>query len=229
MVHPNVAETLPHWVTDLSNIVVVKLEDHVALKDFVVRRENVSNALVWLKQNNPHYANIHIDNEKVNALPINGNVHEHLKMTIYEDLAQNVQNAIDDECDIFNSPDNDSDLSNLEDTDDLVFTSVPDANNSSVSKSFKNELVWPTIGSVPLNEFSSPGYFSMAFPHLFPYGTCDFSMPRDKKVSFQDYIHHLMFYKDQRFCKDERFRYFIMNTEMRWESLNIGNVYVKKN
>ncbi|KAK3916877.1 ATP-dependent DNA helicase [Frankliniella fusca] len=77
---------------------------------------------------------------------------------------------------------------------------------------------------LPLNEFSSPGYLSMAFPYLFPYGRCDFSMPRERKVSFKDCIHHLMSYKDQRFAKDERFRYFIMNTQMRWESLNIGNV-----
>ncbi|KAK3918326.1 ATP-dependent DNA helicase [Frankliniella fusca] len=150
-------------------------------------------------------------------------------MNIYEELSEDVQNAIDEDDDLFIEPDTDYDTDDTDDNDELVYTSVPDSNHPSVSKSFRNELVWPMIGSMPLNEFSSPGYLSMAFPYLFPYGRCDFSMPRERKVSFKDYIHHLMSYKDQRFAKDERFRYFIMNTQMRWESLNIGNVYVKKN
>ncbi len=221
-----VADTLPHLVTDLTNIIVVKLQEEVAFKYFVVRRDNVLNALLWLKKNNPHYADIKIDSQKVNLLPSHDNVHHQLKMSIEEELSEDVKNAIDEgntDCD------DTENTEEIDDEDDIVYTSVPDSNHPSVSKSFKNELGWPEIGSMPLNEFSSPGYLSMAFPHLFPFGTCDYSMPRDKKVSLKEYIHHLMLYKDQRFAKDERFRYFIMNTEMRWESLNIGNVYVEKN
>ncbi|KAK3918325.1 Halomucin [Frankliniella fusca] len=62
-----VADTLPHLVTDLNNIVIVKLEDQVALKDFVVRRDK-------LQHNNPHYEHINIDFEKVKSLPVNDNV-----------------------------------------------------------------------------------------------------------------------------------------------------------
>ena len=34
--------------------------------------------------------------------------------------------------------------------------------------------MWPTIGGAPINEFTTEGYFSMAFPTLFPTGAADF-------------------------------------------------------
>ena len=33
---------------------------------------------------------------------------------------------------------------------------------------------WPTIGSTPINEFTTEGYISCAFPTLFPTGAADF-------------------------------------------------------
>ena len=30
--------------------------------------------------------------------------------------------------------------------------------------------MWPSIGGTPINEFQTEGYFSMAFPTLFPTG-----------------------------------------------------------
>ena len=33
-----------------------------------------------------------------------------------------------------------------------------------------SHLMWPSIGGTPINEFQTEGYFSMAFPTLFPTG-----------------------------------------------------------
>ncbi|KAK3931635.1 ATP-dependent DNA helicase [Frankliniella fusca] len=216
----NVADSLPHLLKDLSNVVVVKLNEEIHLKDFVVRKQKVLNALIWLKNNNPQYSDIHIDTLSLDELPTDSNVYEQLK-------------SIENQAQLPDEKDNESkshdDNSIPGDVDDITYTSVQDSTDISLSKTFSTELVWPTLGTTPINEFSSPGYISMAFPHLFCYGTADYSMPRKQKVPLNEYIRHLMLYHDERFAKDERFRYFIMNTEMRWTSLNIGNVYVQKN
>ncbi|KAK3911591.1 Filaggrin [Frankliniella fusca] len=209
----SVADSLPHLVAALNNVVVVKLTDKLQLPDFVVRKNVVLNALLWLKENNPNYFDLKIDYEKLNYLPDNGNVYDEL-------------NSIKSECDNDKEDDN-------EDAEDpgsfnVTYSDVPDVNQPSLRKSGDNILIWPSIGKTPVNEFSSPGYLSMAFPHLFCYGIADYSMPRMYKVSLSDYIKHLMLYSDGRFAQDERFRYFLMNSEMRWTALNVGNIYVQK-
>ncbi|KAE8739288.1 hypothetical protein FOCC_FOCC015211 [Frankliniella occidentalis] len=225
-----VADKLPHLITDISNIVVVKLQSDVTLRDFVVRKDKVLEALLWLKKHNPFYHDVKIDESNLEKLPFDRCVYKELKMTISE-RDKSEQDEKDDKTTSQIDHFSDESCDDLDDTDseDITFTSVPDSHNPTVLKSFTNQLVWPSVGTVPLNEFSSPGYMSMAFPHLFCFGTCDYSMPKKKKVLLSEYIRHLMLYKDGRFSSDERFRYFIMNSEMRWNALNIGNVYVKKN
>ncbi|KAK3932312.1 LOW QUALITY PROTEIN: ATP-dependent DNA helicase [Frankliniella fusca] len=208
----SVADKLPHLVSDLNNVVVVKLTEAVTVHDFFVRKGKVLDALVWLKDHNPSYSDIIIDYENLDTLPTDG--------CVYSDLKHSVN---------FHNDDDVGDDFENEDDSDLVFTHVPDVLNSSLKKSFNNLLIWPSLGTTPINEFSSPSYISMCFPHLFPYGKADYTVARPHKVRLSDYVQHLLLYKDGRFSKDERFRYFIMNSEMRWNSLNIGNVYVKKN
>ncbi len=43
--------------------------------------------------------------------------------------------------------------------------SIQDRQSSSNSS-----LMWPTIGGTPINEFTTEGYFRIAFPTLFPTG-----------------------------------------------------------
>ena len=85
-----------------------------------------------------------------------------------------------------------------------------------------------SIGGVPINEFTTEGYFSCAFPTLFPTGAGDFSGQRQNQVTIGNYFKHLMMYDDNRFTKHPRFRFFALNTEMRWRALQTGRVYVKQ-
>ena len=85
-----------------------------------------------------------------------------------------------------------------------------------------------SIGGVPINEFTTEGYFSCAFPTLFPTGAGDFSGQRQNQVTIGNYFKHLMMYDDNRFAKHPRFRFFAFNTEMRWRALQTGRVYVKQ-
>ena len=85
-----------------------------------------------------------------------------------------------------------------------------------------------SIGGVPINEFATDGYFSCAFPTLFPTGAGDFSGQRQNQVTIGNYFKHLTMYDDNRFAKHPRFRFFALNTEMRWRALQTGRVYVKQ-
>ena len=43
-----------------------------------------------------------------------------------------------------------------------------------------------------------------------------------------NYFKHLLRYEDGRFAKHPRFRYFALNTEMRWRALQNGRIYIKQ-
>ena len=74
-----------------------------------------------------------------------------------------------------------------------------------------------------------------AFLILFPTSAADFSAPRPRTVTIgyvaitSNTFKHLLMYKDGRFARHPRFRYFALNTEMRHRALGAGQIYVKQN
>ena len=88
--------------------------------------------------------------------------------------------------------------------------------------------MWPSIGGTPINEFTTEGYFSCAFPTVFPTRAGDFSGQRQNQVTISNYFKHLIMYADGRFATHPRFRSFALNTEMRWRAQQTGRVYVKQ-
>lgn len=87
---------------------------------------------------------------------------------------------------------------------------------------------WPTRGDTPINEFTTEGYISCAFPTLLPTGAADFVAPRQRPVTIGNYFKHLMMYGEGQFAKHPRFRYFSLNTEMRWRVLQSGRIFIKQ-
>ena len=55
-------------------------------------------------------------------------------------------------------------------------------------------------------------------------GAADFVAPRPLAVTVGNY---LLMYTDGRFSRHPRFRYFALNTEMRWWALQAGWIYVR--
>ena len=90
-------------------------------------------------------------------------------------------------------------------------------------------LNWPIIGESPINEFTSEGYIAKAFPILFPTGDADLRSPRIHDVTPNQYFKFLMKYKDQRFAKNPRFRFFAMNSLMRWMALSNSKICIRRN
>ena len=57
-------------------------------------------------------------------------------------------------------------------------------------------------------------------------GAADFVAPRPLAVTVGNYFKHLLMYADGRFARHPHFRYFAFNTEMRWQALQAGRIYV---
>ncbi len=108
-----------------------------------------------------------------------------------------------------------------------VQQSYPHQTPSSSSRTLP-VVMWPQAGDMPVNEFRTEGYMSCAFPTLFPTGAADFTAPREWQVTIGNYFKHLVLYKDRRFAQHPRFRYFALNTEMRWRALQSGRIYVRQ-
>ena len=63
---------LPPNVAQLPHLVIRKHGADNTHRDCTVRRQKVLEAITWLKDNNPFYADIQIDYEALNRLPIDG-------------------------------------------------------------------------------------------------------------------------------------------------------------
>lgn len=50
-----------------------------AFRDFKVRRDRVTRALIWLKENNSYYADIIIDYGAFQSLPLDGSIDDRLR------------------------------------------------------------------------------------------------------------------------------------------------------
>jgi hypothetical protein len=96
-------------------------------------------------------------------------------------------------------------------------------------QSENNPIAWPQINSSPINEFQTPGYIACAFPTLYPTGCADLRAERIWDIKPAEYFKHLLLYKDGRFARHARWRYFALNSQMRWRALQEGKVYVKQN
>ena len=170
-----------------------------------MRKSVVLGALLWLKHHNKYYRNVNIDYDSLTSR----NVEED------RPLLENDENSHDAESFV---PIAAQKLTELE----AVKKSVADGQKSSP----RNIVPWPPRADAPINEFVTEGYISCAFPTLFPTGAGDFLAPRERVVTVGNYFKHLMRYDDGRFARHPRFRYFALNSEMRWRALQTGRVYI---
>ena len=70
------------------------------------------------------------------------------------------------------------------------------------------------------NEFTIEGYFSLAFPTLYPTGAAEFLGQSQNEIAIGYYSKHLIMYYDGRFAKHPRFHFFALNTEMQCHAYN---------
>jgi ATP-dependent DNA helicase PIF1 len=86
-----------------------------------------------------------------------------------------------------------------------------------------------SISRTPIDEQDkSILLFSMAFPTLFPTGAGDFNHTREIKLKFEDWIKHLIRYKDGRFARHSRFRYMAFNMLLRHKSKDKASYFCRR-
>ena len=218
------ATSLPRKPSELDIILVRKEGSQNSHHDFRVRKSVVLNALQWLKENNKYYQDITIDQSTLDSLPDDGD------MTGLCGVMMEM--PVLDEEDL--QPSDEADPSD-------VSTFVPVVGKKRTEQENIEKFVqehqgtckeetfpWPKIANDSMNEFKTEGYMTCAFPTLLPTGAGDFLAPRQHGVTAGNYFKHLLRYGDGRFAKHPRFRYFALNTEMRWRALQTGKIYISK-
>ena len=211
-------------------------------RDFRVRRSVVHRALNWLVTHNQYYRSnhVHIDVNALEQLPHDGNLSQLTSITV---------ESASTEPPATNTPATGPPVADTPATSEDPYSahlpvfcshchSIYDRAGGSASVC-SGAIIKPihliiachhdvaSIGGVPINEFTTEGYFSRAFPTLFPKGAGDFSEHCQNQVTIGNYFQHLMMYDDNYFAKHPRFRFFALNTEMQWRALQTGRVYVK--
>ena len=223
------ANLLPRLPSNLDVLIVRKGTPDEQHHDFCVRKHVVEQALYWLISNNKYYqANqVRISQEVLAQLPNDGHLNG-LRSVVIEDSTSSEAEAIEESCyDGYLSRSSVPNAACSMTEEESVHKLITD--HQQTSSRFVSTMMWPTIGGTPINEFTTEGYFSLAFPTLFPTGAAEFLGQRHNPITIGYYFKHLMMYDDGRFAKHARFRFFALNTEMRWRAIQTGRVYVKQN
>jgi len=167
--------------------------------DFRVRKGCVITWLRHLKDHHPDYRYITISLDRIDALPVDGDVSSSFTAIIdHEDPVQDqpisgkpiIQDPVSAELPPLNSQ---SMVPNL----NITTTEVDLILNELAGRNSPHRLLAPSIRSTPINEAAGKDrIFAMAFPTLYPTGLADFNTPRLWKVDLNDYAQHLMCFLD---------------------------------
>jgi hypothetical protein len=184
--------------------------------DFKVRKQRITEALQWLKANNIYYKDITIDFDTLNLLPDDGDI-SHMIPSVTTDSGIAVEASHEDYY------------------ESHVVKTVFQSEQNMLAESLKGlvldedtPIAWPRVDDSPIHEFTTIGYIAQCFPTLYPFGQSDYLQPRIRKVYPQEYFRHLFRYTDGRFARHNTWRYFALNSIMRWSALTEGGVYFNK-
>jgi ATP-dependent DNA helicase PIF1 len=198
---------LPVRPSDLTSTVLFSKPTSTGIASFKANQSRIRNALLWLQANNPYYRHIVISEDNLSQIPLDGDVSQQLRHLFEND--QRVDNA----------------------EDDVVhesFIVVDDPVNNEAQVRQRLNLPYPTTSRSPIDEFRDEGFIAKAFPVLFPYGNADLNQPRNVKLTPVEYFQFLFQFRDGRFVKDVRFRYFAMNMLNRRKAITTVQLYMKR-
>ena len=236
------ATILPRLPAELDIIRVRRQGKDDTHKDFRVRRHRVEGALRWLKDNNPAYGDVVIDGARIENLPEDGEL-PNLRTVEYSETER-----IDDQ----GPAPQQLDVGETDSTDDSTVSGIilpePGVNVQAQVEAAINEVVseppegeaveaqgnvqrpvipWPTTGTTPASEFTTPYFFTMAFPCLFPYGKGDFHINRPMTCpTLHNWAEHLLWYQDGRFARHKVWKFVFHNMIMRKRALEQSRFFV---
>ena len=192
-------------------------------------------AWLWfLHAHHPDYQQVTISLDRINSLPTDGDVSLSFAAVIENTSVneepslpiQPVTDPVQPLTDQLPPPNSQSMVPNLN-----ITTTEVDLIRQEISGQRPQHptVPAPSIRLTPLDEASGKDrVFAMAFPTLYPMGQADFNDPRLRKVSLQDYARHLLCYRDGRFGRHPRWRFFVFNILMRQKAGSSARFYVSK-
>ncbi|CAH3158228.1 unnamed protein product [Porites lobata] len=202
------ATILPRLPAEVDIIHVRRQGKDDTHKDFRVRRHRVEQALRWLKDNNPAYADVVIDGARIENLPEDGELPNLRTVEFSETERTDDRGPAPQQLDAGDTDStDDSTVSGiiLPEPGVNVQAQVEAAINEVVSEPLEGEageaqrnvqrpvIPWPTTGTTPASEFTTPYFFTMAFPCLFPYGKGDFHINRPMTCpTLNNWAEHLL-------------------------------------
>ena len=181
-------------------------------RDFRVRKSVVHRALNWLVTHNQYYRcnHVHIDVNALEQLPHDGNLSQLTSITVESASTEPPATNTPATGPVADTPATSEDpySAHLPQSfvsiairsmteQEAVHQSVQERIFSPSTSSSPATMMWPLLEEYPSMSSPPKGYFSCAFPTLFPTGTGDFSGQRQNQVA-----------------KHPCFRFFALNTEM---------------
>ena len=177
-------------------------------RDFRGRKSVVHRALNWLVTHNQYYRSnhVHTDVNALEQLPHDGNLSQLTSITFEststEPPATNTPATGPPVADTpatseypysAHLPQSFVSIATRSMTEqEAVHQSVQERQLSPSTSSSPATMMWPLLEEYPSMSSPPKGYFSCAFPTLFPTGTGDFSGQRQNQVTIGNYFKHLM-------------------------------------
>ena len=246
------ADVLPRCPKDLPVIIFTVNGKGNCSKDFIVRRNKVSDALNWLtgvnkdgEPNNFLYKDVQISEQNLHEIPENGVLLNVSKV----ECGIEVNEQSDSNVDIGSGPVDFDDNQKVYISESEMGSFIP----ANIETKKEREIIeaefvkqpthnW-TIGSEPLSEFDVQFLASMAVPTLFSDGKGDATnnaivsdISNNSTKSFADKLKHLNKFAEfidgkwiYRFASHPRFAYWAYNMLYRKRILGQSNFFLKQN
>ena len=225
------ALSLPHCPKNIPIIIVTMKGKDNSLKDVVVRKKKVEQALHWLIKYNPQYKNVLIDQKVLEPLPSDG----------FPSNISTIETEDPDEIDSHGTgtilTDSDADYEK-EKSSFLPFSNNDHLESDAIKNSLDcSKVDWPSVDSQPFNEYTTGFLVTFAFPTLFPDGKGDPTNPcLQRDISFGNIIQYLLKYSEKidgkwvyRFASHPRFSYWALNMIQRKRALQQNSIFLKQN
>ncbi|KAJ7879868.1 hypothetical protein B0H13DRAFT_1892031 [Mycena leptocephala] len=172
-------------------------------QDFRIRWGVVEKWLDYLELNHPTFQSrqVTIDRTRLGDLPEDASVRDRLRTVESQTIPEPNQDA---------GPPEQGE--NPQDQEPLFTRGfVP---NVSTAQTEMEQLHAAAFTMMPLGQSIAIN----AFPSLFPNGKADFAAERETKVTMTEWAAHMLRFKDGRFARHPRFRYWALNTVMRHDA-----------
>lgn len=247
------ADVLPQCPKDLPVIIFTVNGKDNCSKDFVVRRNKISDALNWLTGVNKHgepnnflYKDVKISEQNLAELPENGVPLNVPKVECGMENSDQSNSNIDIDSGPVDFDDNEKVYNSESEMGSFIPTNIDTKKERQI---IEGEFLkqpethnW-TIGSEPLSEFNVQFLASMAFPTLFPDGKGDLTniavvsdISNNSTQSFAERLKHLIKFAEYidgkwiyRFASHPRFAYWAYNMLYRKRILGQSSFFLEQN